>query len=62
LFLNGCQRIPACGKSFQNLLHFAEIVRRKKEENAEKYKNDPVKLEQQNRLVDQWARDNLDLM
>jgi hypothetical protein len=40
----------------------AEIVRRKKAENAEKYKNDPVKLEQQNRLVDQWGRENLDLM
>jgi hypothetical protein len=40
----------------------AEIVRRKKAENAEKYKNDPVKLKQQNMLVDQWAKDNLDLM
>jgi hypothetical protein len=40
----------------------AEIVRRKKAENAEKYKDDPAELEWQNLLVDQWARDHLDMM
>jgi hypothetical protein len=40
----------------------AEIVRRKKAENAEKYKDDPAQLERQNLLVDQWARDNLNIM
>jgi hypothetical protein len=40
----------------------AEIVRRKKAEVAEKYKNDLPELERQNRLIDQWARDHLDIM
>jgi DNA-directed RNA polymerase subunit RPC12/RpoP len=40
----------------------AEIVRRKKAEVAEKYKDNPPELERQNRLIDQWARDHLDLM
>ena len=40
----------------------AEIVRRKKAENAEKYKDNPPELERQNLLVDQWARDHLDMM
>jgi len=40
----------------------AEIVRRKKAENAEKYKDNQPELERQNLLVDQWARDHLDLM
>lgn len=40
----------------------AEIVRRKKAEFAEKYKNNPAELERQNRLIDQWARDHLDIM
>jgi hypothetical protein len=40
----------------------AEIVRRKRAEVAEKFKDNPPELERQNRLIDQWARDHLDLM
>lgn len=40
----------------------AEIVERKKAENAKKFKNNPAELERQNLLVDQWARDHLDEM
>lgn len=40
----------------------AEIVRRKKVEAAEKYKDNPPELERQNKLIDQWARDHLDIM
>jgi hypothetical protein len=39
-----------------------EIVRRKKAEVAEKYKDNQPELERQNRLIDQWARDHLDIM
>lgn len=40
----------------------AEIVRRKKADNAIKHKDNPDELKRQNALVDQWARDHLDLM
>jgi len=40
----------------------AEIVRRKKAEVAVKFKDNPQELERQNRLIDQWARDHLDIM
>jgi len=38
----------------------AEIVRRKKADNAEKYKDNPDELKRQNLLVDQWAQNNFD--
>jgi hypothetical protein len=59
-------RKEAIEESFANFedrnMTGAEVVRRKKAEVAEKYKDNPAELERQNRLIDQWARDHLDIM
>jgi hypothetical protein len=47
---------------FDRNMSGAEIVRRKKAEIAIKYKDDPAELERQNLLIDQWAKEHLDLM